>query len=140
MRSRGCRVSRVIDEVSEFCLNGGMANADNLNALVGERVHQVMWRQRVTQTELAAALGVDQAAVNRRLRGKTSWKLHEVFKAAEVLGVEVGELFPNLSPARKEANAESKCSLPLGQLNPLRRVQVTSGFGRGALRPVSCAS
>lgn len=100
-----------------------MANDDNLNAQVGERVHQVMWRRRVTQTEMAAALGIDQAAVNRRLRGKTAWKLTEIVEVARLLDVRVGELIPDAPFTRDAAGAEFRCTRAFGQSRRLRIVR-----------------
>lgn len=64
------------------------------DVLIGEAVHTAMWRARVTQTELARILRLDQAAVSRRLRGRTSWKVSEVRLAAAALGVSVADLLP----------------------------------------------
>ena len=41
--------------------------------MIGELVHQALWRSRRSQTDLARALGVDQGSVSRRLRGKIAW-------------------------------------------------------------------
>ena len=43
------------------------------DVVIGEAVHAAMWRAHVTQTQLARVLGIDQAAVSRRLRGRTAW-------------------------------------------------------------------
>lgn len=64
------------------------------DVLIGEAVHAAMWRAKVSQTRLAAALGLDQAAVSRRLRGRTAWKASEVRVTAALLGVRVVDLLP----------------------------------------------
>ena len=66
----------------------------NPDAVIGERVHAALWRARVTQTSAAEALGLDQAAVSRRLRGKTAWKVTEVLALADLLQVDLAELLP----------------------------------------------
>lgn len=64
------------------------------DVLIGEAVHAAMWRAHVSQTVLARALGLDQAAVSRRLRGRTAWKASEVRMTAALLGVRVVDLLP----------------------------------------------
>ncbi len=66
----------------------------NIDETIGANVHQQMWRARVSQVQLAGALGVDQAAVSRRLRGKTPWKASEIMAAAALLGVDITDLYP----------------------------------------------
>ena len=67
---------------------------DDDDTYIGERVHMEMWRAGITQVQLAAALGLDQAAVSRRLRGRTAWKASEVRRAANLLRVAVVDLLP----------------------------------------------
>lgn len=64
------------------------------NALIGERVHTIMWRTGRTQTQLAAVLRVDQGSVSNRLRGKTTWSAFEVAAVAAWLQVPVTDLIP----------------------------------------------
>lgn len=90
------------------------------DVLIGERIHTEMWRARVPQTQLAQALGLDQAAVSRRLRGRTAWKASEVRRAAALLGVTVASLLP---------------PDPLEMGRPVQ--EVTSAHNRQALRLVS---
>lgn len=66
------------------------------NALIGERVHQHMWREGRTQKQLASLLGVDQGSVSKRLRGKTDWTAPEVAVAAAWLGVAIADLVPDV--------------------------------------------
>jgi len=65
-----------------------------IDAEVGARIHHEMWRARVTQKQLSTALGIDQAAVSRRLRGTTSWKVSELLEVAKLLRVSFVELVP----------------------------------------------
>lgn len=66
---------------------------ESLDAAIGERVHQLMWRQRVTVTTLARALGVSQPTLSRKLRGERPWYAGEISAAADYLAVPVGDLF-----------------------------------------------
>lgn len=67
--------------------------------LVGALIHQAIWHARMSQAELGRLLGegkpLDPASVNRRLRGKISWKAWEVSKAASALGLTVADLTPS---------------------------------------------
>lgn len=66
-----------------------------MNAQVGELVHQHMWRNKVTQTALAAILGISQPAVARKLRGERPFSVDELLAAAEFLNVAITEFLPN---------------------------------------------
>lgn len=86
-----------------------------VDVLIGERVHGAMWRAHVTQTQLARAMSLDTAAVNRRLRGRTSWRVTDLLTVAEYLGVAFEELMPTNDElcgpwplTREKAAAESK--------------------------------
>ena len=66
-----------------------------MNAQVGELVHQHMWRNKVTQTAMAAILGISQPAVARKLRGERPFSVDELLAAAEFLNVAITEFLPN---------------------------------------------
>lgn len=74
------------------------------NALIGERVHTLMWREKRTQAELAAVLNVDQGSISNRLRGKTTWSAFEVAAVAAWLGVSVEELMPEVEVEPPDPN------------------------------------
>lgn len=63
------------------------------HAEIGEAVHRVMWRQRMTQTALADRLDITQSTLSRKLRGERPWDAHEVRLAARALGTTVSELY-----------------------------------------------
>lgn len=62
------------------------------NALIGERIHTLMWRRGHTQRQLATILGVDQGSISNRLHGKTAWSAIDVVAAAAWLGEPVTDL------------------------------------------------
>ena len=66
------------------------------NEVIGERIHTLMWREKRAQRELGALLGVDQASISKRLRGKTNWTAVEVAAVATWLNVSVAELVPEI--------------------------------------------
>jgi transcriptional regulator with XRE-family HTH domain len=56
-------------------------------ALVGANVRAEMARRSVTQTTLAAALGISQAQVSKRLAGAVAFDVNELRAVADFLGV-----------------------------------------------------
>lgn len=52
----------------------------------------------MTQGQLAASIGLTQAAVSRKLAGERPWFAPELVAVSQVLGVTVGELFGELEP------------------------------------------
>lgn len=68
-----------------------MMNAD---AIAGERVHILMRRQSMSQSDMAAHLLIDQSSMSKKLYGKRTWTLDELLTAARVLDVPVTELLP----------------------------------------------
>ena len=72
----------------------GRVRNDDTDRVIGATVHALMWRQRVTQRDIAGHLGIQQSAMSRKLRGTRPWLAAEVVAVAEVLGVPLAELFP----------------------------------------------
>jgi transcriptional regulator with XRE-family HTH domain len=64
------------------------------DVLIGERIHQIMWRQRMTQGQLAARLGLTQTGVSRKIRGERPWFARELLAVAEALNTQVSALLP----------------------------------------------
>lgn len=105
-----------------------------VDASIGEHVHTAMWRARITQQQMADALGVDRAAVSRRLRGQTPWKVSDVLAAARLCGVTLEDLMPQhdeLGPVsaltRGNVAAESRCTQAPAEGTPLGRAAQTWG-------------
>lgn len=68
---------------------------------VAANIRAEMARRRATQGALAAALGVTQQAVSRRLRGDVEFTVTELQIVAETLGVDPARLLTAPpSPAR----------------------------------------
>lgn len=68
------------------------------NAMIGEKVHTLMWREGRKQNELANVLRVDQGSVSKRLRGKTDWTAIDLIATAHWLDVPVEDLLPEVVP------------------------------------------
>lgn len=60
---------------------------------IGARIHTLMWHAKVTQTNLAKLLGVQQSAVSKKLRGERSFSAEELLTIAQHFGVSVAVLF-----------------------------------------------
>jgi transcriptional regulator with XRE-family HTH domain len=63
------------------------------DAEIGERIHQLIWRERISQSAFAARLGISQSTMSKKLRGERPWFTGELVTAAAALGVTVGSLF-----------------------------------------------
>lgn len=61
---------------------------------IGEKVHTVMWKKRVTQIELAERLGIGQPALSRKLRGARPWTIDELLDVGRILDVPLSDLLP----------------------------------------------
>ncbi len=73
----------------------------SIDAEVGKNLHLMMWQRGITQERLARRLGVTQATVSRKIKGRTPWTLTEVYEAAAALGVTPEELLPHLDSNQK---------------------------------------
>jgi len=60
-------------------------------------VQAEMARNGITQGDLARSLDMHQAAVSRRLTGRTDWTLPEVTKVADLLNVPLSALLPEVA-------------------------------------------
>lgn len=59
---------------------------------IANKVKNALADQELTQSALAAHLGVSQSMISRRLAGVYAWPLHELAPLAEFLGISVNEL------------------------------------------------
>ncbi len=65
----------------------------NIDAVIGENVHQLMWRAKETQVKLSELLGMTQGALSHKLRGKRPWFAGEIDTVARHYKVSVSALF-----------------------------------------------
>ena len=61
---------------------------------VAAEIRGLMAKKRVTQEQLAAHMGVSQAAIARRLSGRVPFDVDELSKIAEYFAVPVASLYP----------------------------------------------
>lgn len=64
-----------------------------MDAQVGQRIQERLAAAGMTQGQLAAALGLTQASVSRKLSGERPWFTDELVGASRVLEISVGGLF-----------------------------------------------
>ncbi len=75
----------------------------SIDEQIGERVHHLMWKARITQTAMAPRMGMAQSALSKKLRGAITWTARDIVAAAAILNVDAGSLLPTLgSPAETE--------------------------------------
>jgi transcriptional regulator with XRE-family HTH domain len=65
----------------------------NTDSEIGRRVGALMDAKGISQVNMAARMGITQAAVSRKLSGERPWFADELRLAARILDVSVGELF-----------------------------------------------
>lgn len=65
---------------------------ETLDAIVGRRIHLLMWNKKLTQTQFAPRLGMHQSALAKKLRAQRGWSLDEIRSAATELGVSIAYL------------------------------------------------
>lgn len=62
-------------------------------ALMGERVHNLLWRAKITQTAFAQTLGLSQTALSRKLHGDRAFTLDEILMVSGKMNVSLEYLF-----------------------------------------------
>lgn len=59
-------------------------------------VHETLFKKRMTQVKLAAALGITQAAVSKKLKGQRPWTLTDQIAAADALREDLRDLLTQM--------------------------------------------
>lgn len=75
----------------------------NIDAAVGQRVHQLLWTRRIPQAQICRVIGVNEATMSRRLRGESRWTLRELDAIADYLAVSWNELLPRVDSNHQPA-------------------------------------
>lgn len=86
------------------------------NQAVGEAVHSYMWRKRISQESLATALGITQAAVSKKVRGKRPFSIDELLEVSVVLDTPLSQILAGVRGYGCSAN-------PVGQSRSMRPVR-----------------
>ncbi len=61
---------------------------------IGLTISQYLAVRKIQQRLLAVHVGVTQSMLSRKLNGLTSWKIEELIRIAELLGVGLQDLMP----------------------------------------------
>jgi len=89
----------------------------DVDMLLGERVHTLMFRQHLSQTKMAPAVGVSQSVLSRKLRGEIEWSVADLMAAATALDVPSADLLPRLDSNQQPSGYPPEpASGPLGIL------------------------
>lgn len=66
---------------------------DNLDAVIGRRIHMLMWDKGLTQKAVEADTAISQSSLAKKLRGQRGWAANEIVIMAEYLNTTVAYLF-----------------------------------------------
>ena len=69
-----------------------MAIPQRPSSVVGANVRAELARRRLSQSDLAAHLGVSQTAISKRLSGEVAWDINELSTVAAFFGLTVEQL------------------------------------------------
>lgn len=61
---------------------------------VAEEVRVQMVRKRLTQAATADQLGISKSSLNRRLTGESEFTVGELYRLADVFGIQPADLLP----------------------------------------------
>lgn len=73
------------------------------NKAAGQRVRRLREERGLTQTQLAASIGVDTSSLSRMESGRRKWTLDALSAAAAALDVNVAVLVAAPTPGRVQA-------------------------------------
>lgn len=79
--------------------------------LTSERIVALLWRKRMRQIDLSAAIGVAQPNLSAKLRGARRWYLFEIVGIAQALGTSVAYLIGETdddAPLRSPADQQGE--------------------------------
>lgn len=69
---------------------------ETIDERLATEIRVALARQRLSQSDLARALGVSAPYVTRRMRGDLSWTVSELDRIAAWLGLSVADLLPGV--------------------------------------------
>ena len=75
---------------------------------VGQRIRRYRLERRITQTELARQIGIQQSDLSRMEKGEYRVSLDVLFRLLQVLEMSLGEFFGDLASQRGLTSREEK--------------------------------
>lgn len=106
---------------------------NDIDAAVGQRVHQLLWTRRIPQSQVCRVIGVNEATMSRRLRGESKWTLRELDAIADYLAVSWAELLPRLDSNQEPAGKTRGAVTCLDTYRSVRRASLCTLPPRGTL-------
>ena len=92
----------------------------NIDAVVGKRIHDLLWTRRIPQSRLSRAIGVNEATMSHRLRGESKWTLRELDAIADYFGIaDWNELLPRVDSNHQPAGTRDAKVIPLRHVAPV---------------------
>lgn len=67
---------------------------------VGERIHALLWRHKITLGQLGDAIGVSQSTASKKVRGVVPMTVSELVRTAQLLGVDAASLLDGSAPTQ----------------------------------------
>lgn len=93
-----------------------MISEERLYQLVGERLRKLRTRERLTQAELAAQIGLERTSITNIEKGVQKVPLHILFRACALFKVPITDVVPPVGDVQTGAPATSALqSLTVGQ-------------------------
>jgi transcriptional regulator with XRE-family HTH domain len=80
--------------LNKCCQYGSIAAVHNESAAIGAEIRAHLGRQGKSLRWLAAAMGVNNTTLSRRVRGDRGFTIDEMTHIARLLGVKVTDLMP----------------------------------------------
>lgn len=90
-----------------------------MRSAIAEEVRALMGRRRVTQEKLAAAIGMSQPSLSKRLFGVVPWTIDDLEAIADYFGVKITDLLPIIRWNMQGAGPDpflTSLPMPSGQL------------------------
>lgn len=93
-------------------------NAGSIDALVGQRVHTLMWQQRIKNKDLANVLGLEPTGVGKKLRAEAKFSLEQLVAVARYLDTTVAYLVGETEKPHPGDGPDGGSESRLGESNP----------------------
>jgi transcriptional regulator with XRE-family HTH domain len=111
-----------------------------VDKIIGENIHRLMWRAQENQTQVAPSLGMSQSALSNKLRGKRPWFASEIEALAERYRVTPGSLFKELPHLDSNQEPIGSQPEPLGELVDIRHARRLKGIREADQTPSESAT
>lgn len=90
----GCVVYVVSCLVMTTDVGGDSPTRRTFDEQLGQAIHEVLWRRKITQTVFAEVLNISPSALSQKLSGRRPFFAGELSVIAASLGVPVADLLP----------------------------------------------